>query len=623
MCKKSQATIFMVVAIVILLIGTFFFYLQRAGLTKLELRSPEIAPVKNFVETCIIDVTKQGLNILGMNGGYITFPDSVESNPRSYLQLGPISEIKNPYWWYEGIESIPPESFLIKQLEDYVTSELKTCIQDFTAFGNRFDVRERGDLNVEITLNENDVTVEIDYPIDLINRINSTTIKLENFKETVPVRLKKVYETAKDIIEAENRDFFLEFKTIDLITLDEDIPTTDIEANCNQRVWVAEDVENKLKKLLSVNLPYINVENSDFDDNIYVPNPFGEDSYKESYYENHYKWLISDKQYDNLKISFDYEERWPMEFFARPSKDGLLKSNAQKSQDLLDFLCLHIWHFTYDVVYPIKVTITDSSGIDPYQFSFAFKVSVDHNQPRRDNFASTLFDTVDLGDQEAYCNDVVNEITVFTLSNSTDENDVSDVDLTYTCGVFTCDVGKTDWISFGAAAGLTTDFPFCTNGILRGNKEGFEQGQIFMRTDIPGTHSLHLTPAKEFAKYEIIKHDFDNPSEITSLKDNEKASITIKSTTSNFETFGIFPSEENFPIKLINDEHEYDVTIYLINEDELIGGYIGTWKVNPNLITGNTINFHVMEKQGSDDERVLFIAGLNSYSKNIPQPEII
>ena len=69
---------------------------------------PEIAPIQVFIGSCIDQTATEALTILGMNGGYIDFPLSIESNPRSYLQSGPLDEIKNPYWWYDGISAIPP-----------------------------------------------------------------------------------------------------------------------------------------------------------------------------------------------------------------------------------------------------------------------------------------------------------------------------------------------------------------------------------------------------------------------------------------------------------------------------------------------------------------------------------
>ena len=618
--KRGQAAIFMIVALIILFVGVFFFFANRAALEQPESINPEVLPVKNFVDACITNVAREAITLLGLNGGYITIPEEIGKDPRSYLQLGPGA--KSPYWWHEGIETIPSESFMASQIEDYVALNLDSCISDFGEFGSQFSIRPRGSMEVDAVINENDVTIDVNYPVDVVNSLNSTIIRLEDFKQVVQVRLKKAYEAAKDVYEAEKRSFFLEFKTIDLISMDETIPTTGIDVTCSEKTWQIGTIEKKLKRLLASNFPYINVVGSEFNDNLYVPNPFGDDNYRSSYYNSHYKWTVSDKSYQGMSMSFAYDEKWPMAFHARPSNNGMMRSNAQDAPDILNFLCLHIWHFTYDAIYPVKVTITDSMpGFEPYQFSFPFKVSVDHNQPRRENFAITLLEQADLGSQEEYCNDVVNEMTIYTTTNTTDSYDVADVNLTFTCGIFSCSIGKTEWQSFGAAAALVKSFPYCVNGILRGNKAGFEESEMFIRTEIPSTYTLYMTPIREFWNYEIVKHDFDTGEE-SPLADDEHAQITIKSK-GGFESFGVYPNNQGLPIKLLDEDKEYDITVYIADEESIIGGYQGTWKVSrDDLGTASRIIFHALEKKGSEDEVFLFISGLKSYSQRIPNPEL-
>lgn len=617
--KRGQATIFMIVALMILLVGAFFFFANRAALDEPDFINPEILPIKNFVDSCISNTAREAIILLGLNGGYIKIPEQIENDPRSYLQLGPGA--KSPYWWHEGIETIPSESFMASEIEDYVAANFDSCINNFGDFSGQFGIRPRGGISVDAALNENDVMIKINYPVDVVNSLNTTIIRLENFEQTVPIRLKKAYEAAKDIYEAEKRSFFLEFRTTDLLSMDESIPTTGIDVACGEKVWQVGKIEQKLKRLLTSNLPYINVVGSEFNEEIYVPNPFGDDNYRSSYYNSHYKWTISDKSYEGMSMSFAYDEKWPMTFHARPSNNGIMRSNAQAAPEILNFLCLHIWHFTYDVIYPLRITVTDSMpGSEPYQFTFPMKVSVDHNQPRRENFAITLLEHPDLGSQEEYCNDVVNEMTIYTSTNTTDQYDVANVNLTFTCGVFDCSIGQTEWQSFGAAAALIKPFPYCTNGILRGTKEGFEQSQMFIRTEIPSTYTLYMTPVKEFWNYEIIKHDFDTKEE-SKLAENEHAQITIKAKD-GFESFGLYPSQGQ-PIKLLDDSREYEITIYLADEENVIGGYQGTWKVSKGqLESASKVIFHVLEKKGNEDESFLFISGLKSYSARIPGPEL-
>ena len=147
---------------------------------------------------------------------------------------------------------------------------------------------------------------------------------------------------------------------------------------------------------------------------------------------------------------------------------------------------------------------------------------------------------------------------------------------------------------------------------------------MFIQTEVPSAYTLHLRPVKEFSGYEIVKHDYENPSAEIKLKENEKASVTIKSARSDFESFSIYPIEGDFPLKLLNDDQEYELTIYLSDENSIIGGYKGTWKVSASrLANAKKVKFHVLENKGSEDERALFLSGLSAYSAQVPEPEII
>ena len=626
MPKKSQISIFFLIALVIIIFGGIYFYFQRIAIEEAGIMQPEIAPIQVFIGSCIDQTATEALTILGMNGGYIDFPLSIESNPRSYLQSGPLDEIKNPYWWYDGISAIPSEEFMAQQLENYVNNNLRTCLNNFETFSSQFEIEEQGPISAEVTLADNDVVVDVSFPVDVLKKENMTRIRFEKFSETVPIRLKKAYEFTKKIMEAENRDSFLERKTIDLMVLDQEIPTTDIEATCEIREWNLNDVSSKLKQLLRTNLPYIRVFGSNYAENIFVPNPFGEDTYKDSYFQNHYVWEVSDEKFPDFNAAFTFDESWPFELQARPRDGNLLKSNSQKGFDVLSFFCLHIWHFTYDAVYPVKATITDENqGSRPYSFSFAFKVSVDHNQPNRQNFATTIFETVERPGSEEFCNDLSDEITIYTISNMTEgQMDLTDVDLTLTCGPYTCDLGKSDWLSFGAASGMIKQMPYCVNAILRGKKEGFLDAQAFIQTDRPRAYTIYMKPVKEFSNYGVIKHQLTNPSLQSALSENEKVSIQIRALNTDFETFGVYPTEESFPIRLLEEEATYDITMYLTDDDKILGGYRQRWTINPDELRGaNEIVFHILE-QGivSDDERALFLAGLESYSQQIPKPEL-
>src|SRR3989338_6104467 len=79
--KKTQVTIFLIFAIIILIIGTIYVYQKtRTAREKaekgilLEEEIPiEYQPIKSFVENCLIDIGVSGLKKIGEQGGYIEF----------------------------------------------------------------------------------------------------------------------------------------------------------------------------------------------------------------------------------------------------------------------------------------------------------------------------------------------------------------------------------------------------------------------------------------------------------------------------------------------------------------------------------------------------------------------
>lgn len=626
--SKSQAAIFIIISTIIILLGVLYFFYQRQAVEEeIEVIPPEIAPIKLYVENCIKNVAEDGLSTIGLTGGYINIPQNINRNPNAYLSNLPAFKI--PYWWYDGIEAIPTEDFIKQQLVSHIKSELRNCINNFEPFANRFEINELKEASIDVQFNDNDIFISLKYPLEIISRDGTLKNLIERFSYSVPIRFKKVYELAKLIMERENKDYFLEKRTIDLYSMDTEIPTTDVEASCKTKAWQLSRIREKLQTLVRVNIPYIRIEGTNYNPNLYVPNPSGKSIYSETYYQHHYIWEIDSKagnKYKNIKVSFAYEN-WPMQIYARPSENGILRSNVQKGTDVLSFLCMQIWHFTYDINYPVLVTVHDqeTEKNQPYQFNFAFKVAIDHNQPSRLYTGTTLFETEPDLPSEDYCNALQNDITIFTVNNATGD-DLRDVNLTFVCGRFYCGIGQSDWLSFGAAAGITKRFPYCVNGIIKGTKQGFADAKSFIQTDVDGrSYVLNLNPVKEFQNYRVVKHLLSNPDAISELAPNEKASIQIKGKDTGFESFAVYPNEAEFPLRLLEGKDAiYEVSVYIIDEDKIIAGYVGDWKVGKEALKGaNEVIFHVVgQGTASDDDRALFIAGLSSYSNKVPVPEL-
>src|SRR3989344_3131970 len=322
--RSGQITLFMIIALLVVLGGAAFFYFQQdyyqGGQAAVD---PEAEPVNTYVNDCIKSSADYSLALLGLGGGFINVPEQIQRNPRAYLSAYPKNGAKLPYWWYDGITSIPTEEFMKSELSSFVESEMEKCIDNLKPFESRFIITETKKPFVETRLNENDVSFHIDYPIKIQSIDKSYETKIDRFDYTAKVRLKKIYLFAREIMERQIKDFFLERRTIDLYSMDSSIPTTDIEASCGQKSWYLPDIKSRLKTLLRVNIPNIKIKGTDYDEDSYLPGPDGPSTYADSYYQNHYVWNIgldTSKKYKNMKVEFIYDE-WPLDIFARPSEN--------------------------------------------------------------------------------------------------------------------------------------------------------------------------------------------------------------------------------------------------------------------------------------------------------------
>ncbi|MEK6827915.1 MAG: hypothetical protein AABX78_01050, partial [Nanoarchaeota archaeon] len=165
--KKSQTTIFMIIGILIVISGVVFFYSTQKAAKPFE---PEIKivqeqipvefdPIKNYANDCAYSLGAEGLRIIGEQGGYISFADKTLNKESFAITKNPTesdavyftkdSDLRIPYWWYlksanncrgdckfasKRPELRQADNSIEKQLERYVDSKFKECLNNFEPF---------------------------------------------------------------------------------------------------------------------------------------------------------------------------------------------------------------------------------------------------------------------------------------------------------------------------------------------------------------------------------------------------------------------------------------------------------------------------------------------------------
>ena len=216
MGKKSQITLMIALAVFILIIAALIFYI--ANYYKKNLIEPlafERASIENYINNCIKKTAEDGLKQYGRKG----FAASNQKIPS-------IEDARN-------------------QLSSYMNGNLNACLKDFEELRKQgWDV-EKGDVNADAQINEQDVSFDVAYPLKVSDKSN--TINFERFASRLNIRLKYIYELINKIA-----DFKFKYgKEVDLTTLrDYDLEVT-IFPDKDSFVYVIDD-----HKSLIMNEPY-------------------------------------------------------------------------------------------------------------------------------------------------------------------------------------------------------------------------------------------------------------------------------------------------------------------------------------------------------------------------------
>lgn len=221
MSKKGQVTIFIIIAIVIVVAGILIFTFQNQ--IKTLFTSPEDS-IYLFTENCVKDVSQDAIYITSQKGGYFISPD--------------LSTSKGIAYYYINQENnMPSKKSIEEQISFYVENMLPLCTKDFINFPD-FEITQK-EINAKVDIRAEEIILNIKYPLT-IRKENSVT-RFEDFENIqISARLGIIYDTAQKIIKDQlNQEdlcincisdiaFENELK-IDLITENEDILFTIID----------------------------------------------------------------------------------------------------------------------------------------------------------------------------------------------------------------------------------------------------------------------------------------------------------------------------------------------------------------------------------------------------------
>jgi hypothetical protein len=509
--KRGQITLFIIFAIVVVAVIIAFFVLRG----KILPQAPEknLQPVYDYYLSCLEDTTKQGISILGEQGGYIDKPIFVPGS-----EYRPFSSQLNflgqgiPYWLYVSgnnilKEQVPSKSGMEKELSKYIRARIKECNFDNFAFQG-FDVSV-GDGDVQVSIGENAVNVKT------ANKIRITWENLSqvfnNQEINVQSKLGKFYRLALLFYNKEKKEMIVEKYALDVMRLY--APVAGSEISCTPKVFIEEEIQQNIKDALQANMAALKLKGTYFTltaDNKYFVTNIGENI--------------------NDNVNFMYDGTWP----ARINMYGdkiIEPVGLQQGLGILGF-CYVQYQFVYDINFPLLVQFYDGNEL----FQFPIAVIIEKNRERT---ALPSAEGVEMG--EDVCAKKTKDIEVYTYDS---ELNPIEANIKFSCINSECNLGKTE--IKGKDSIFSGKSPACVNGFVLASAPGYADAKYQISTNEETTAN-------------ILMKKLYSVSLGISLREEENAIISFSSP--DYSTQLVYPASNQVQLA----EGNYNISVYIYN----------------------------------------------------------
>src|SRR3989344_3545142 len=598
--KRGQVTVYILLGIVVIALFLITTYISDSGFLdrtneNIEINA-QILPSHTLVEECVTNIAKEGVNILGAQGGRINVENQKYLNPlvpfSSSLDIFGNGVLNVPYWFYRtpnGIntQEIPKVNDMESELETYIEDNIVFCYEDLKELDQYF-VNYEGETKVNVEIQDTKTLVSVDSPLSIT--IEDATSKLDSFSIVLDAPLGKLHSAAQDILKKENKDLFFEERTIDMIGLYDEIPGSDAEFSCDAKTWKKSDVERNFRNIVQTNVGNVKTK--------------GDSKY--------YNLDVS----TDAQVNFRYSDNWPFVMNVISDEGEIMKSDSFVEKKgplkyLSSFFCLNSYNFVYDIQYPVLVTLSENG----YTFQYAFMVVVDNNQPRTNNVD---FDSIE-DDAFDVCNvrNHVLDVSVFGDGAKLDNADVS-----FQCFNSLCSIGKT------VNGNLNEKFPQCLNGKIIAEKEGYDKAELITNTNEASSVALNLEPVytktldvKLIDKKTGAIRDVSN--ELISIEATEEngystainypdsKNIELRSGNYNFNVVVSKPGEVNIPaqeIEKCTNIPGHGLFGDFLSKETCVKETLESTKLDQQVIGGNVFNFDITRENLIQSKKILVYA---------------
>jgi len=192
-CKKGQVTIFVIIAILIVLaVLLVLFWKDISGALHLG-PSSQVQSVQDELQNCVAQTAKDSIRIISLQGGYVL--------PEPYF----IQNIYHVAYWLNNSRDISPSLDTIsRELEWTMNDLLPACVYMINFSKYSIENFTTGSISSRVTISDDLVLFDVQYSISMA--IADKFYNFRQFSDKEDVRLGKIYKLSRDIVTRQLKD---------------------------------------------------------------------------------------------------------------------------------------------------------------------------------------------------------------------------------------------------------------------------------------------------------------------------------------------------------------------------------------------------------------------------------
>ncbi|MFH1456336.1 MAG: hypothetical protein ABIF40_05305 [archaeon] len=202
--KKGQATLFIILGIIVVALVVLFFYARGSIYVPptQEGLSAEMGQIEDHVYDCLTDIGEDYIEQIGLQGGYLATPEDTyvlwDDTTVSYLCY---NQEGLPYCTNRMLTLVSMET----ELQDAIEQALSTCINVFQFGGvvETYEVVAPEGFTLDVDIEDSVVKLLLTYPVMLVSKDGDVTVEEDIFAGNVNAPLGELYSVAMEVLDYE------------------------------------------------------------------------------------------------------------------------------------------------------------------------------------------------------------------------------------------------------------------------------------------------------------------------------------------------------------------------------------------------------------------------------------